>query len=181
MTCPATPDLKGLIGLFYEDSESLGRFEEVGSQDIPDKYRELLAHDDHMTVTVESFHDCRVDVDVLDTRVTGTHYARKILLRRQSDGHVVQFGIVRLNFAYLGPQVRREIERQRTPLGRVLIEHDVLRTVQLVALWKVDAGVELARLLDIPHPSCTYGRTAVIYCNGEPAVEVLEVVAPVAH
>jgi chorismate-pyruvate lyase len=181
VTCPATPDLQALIGLFYDDSESLARFEEVQSQDIPGKYRELLAHNDHMTVTVESFHDCRVDVDVLDTRLTGTHYARKILLRRQSDGRVVQFGIVRLNFDYLPPEVRDEIQAQQTPLGRVLIERDVMRTVQLVALWKVEAGRELCELLGVPNAAVTYGRTAVIYCNGDPAVEVLEVVTPVTH
>jgi hypothetical protein len=38
----------------------------------------LLAHDSHMTVTVERFHNGHVDVRVLETNITPTHYARKI-------------------------------------------------------------------------------------------------------
>jgi hypothetical protein len=36
----------------------------------------------------------------------------------------------------------------------------------------------LATLLGIATSSTIYGRTALIYCDGEPAVELLEIVAP---
>lgn len=174
----ATPDLENLLDLFYKQSDALGAFEEVAEADLPEVYRGLLAHDKHMTVTVEAFHGCSVDVEVLDTHITNTHYARKILLTRQSDGAVVQYGIVRLNLDYLGEEARREIESQQTPLGRVLIKHNVLRTVRLLALWKIRPGEELRKLFGLAEPSTCYGRTALIYCNGIPAVELLEIVTP---
>jgi hypothetical protein len=34
-------------------------------------------------------------------------------------------------------------------------------------------------MFDIGPADTTYGRTAVIDCNGEPAVELLEIVTPV--
>jgi hypothetical protein len=34
-------------------------------------------------------------------------------------------------------------------------------------------------LLGVPEGTTTFGRTAMIHCNGEPAVELLEIVAPV--
>ena len=61
--------------------------------------------EEHMTVTVEEFHHSPVDV-VLAKKTVLPHYARKILLSRQTDGRVVQFGIVRLNFSYLAPEVQ---------------------------------------------------------------------------
>lgn len=176
----ATPDLQTLVSLFYPAPDDLGTFEEVEAPTLPEPYRQLLAHDEHMTVTVESFHDSPVDVQVLETNVTDSHYSRKILLARKSDGQVVQFGIVRLNFDFLDDQVRREIEGQGTPLGRVLIRHNVLRQVQLSTLWKISAGEDLRKLFGLQKPTVTYGRTALIYCNGEPAVELLEVVTPVS-
>ncbi|MCO6459173.1 MAG: hypothetical protein J5I93_28015 [Pirellulaceae bacterium] len=179
MTSPAPPDLQTLVSLFYDDPRRLASFDEVKADALPPAYQQLLDHHDHMTVTVEAFHSSAVDVEVLERRVAEGHYSRKIILRRQSDGRVVQFGIVRLNLEQLQPDVRREIESERTPLGRVLIEHDVMREVQLVALWRVGASRELARWLELPQPSVTYGRTALIYCHGEPAVELLEIVAPV--
>jgi chorismate-pyruvate lyase len=174
-----TPDeLYALTGLFYEQPAELGQFEEVLLSRIPGPYRELLAHTDHMTVTVEQFHESPVDVHVLDTLITPTHYARKITLTRQRDGRVVQFGIMRVKLDVLSPEVRAEIESQQTPLGRVLIKHDVLRKIHLMSLWRVMPGKDLRRIFGLASPQITYGRAAVIDCNGEPAIELLEIVTP---
>ena len=174
-----TPDLDTLIGLFYERPELLGRFKEVDSRDLERDYRMLLAHDSHMTVTVERFHNGPVDVQVLEAEPTDTHYARKILLRRASDGQVVQFGIMRLDYSCLSPEVRREIESQQTPLGRILIAHNVLRAVHLTRLYEVTPGEDLRKLFGLSPGEITFGRTAVIHFDGEPAVELLEIVTPV--
>ena len=139
----------------------------------------LLAHDSHMTVTVERFHNGPVNVRVLETQLSGEHYAHKILLTRQSDGVVVQFGIMRLDFSTVSPAVRREVESQQTPLGRILIQHNVLREVHLTKLWRVTPGEDLCRLFNVSRDQVTYGRTAIIHCDGEPAIELLEIVTPV--
>ena len=173
-----TPELQALTSLFYESAQALGNFQEVKADAIPLLYRRLLAHDQHMTVTVESHHGCPVDVQVLSAQTFGDLYARKILLTRQRDGAVVQFGIVRLNLAFLPTDARREIEAQHTPLGHVLIQHNILRNVRLLSLWRIDPSPELCRLLELARPETCYGRTALIYCNGVPAVELLEIVTP---
>jgi chorismate-pyruvate lyase len=173
-----TPDLTELISLFYPSAAALGEFERVTPGSLPPPYRKLLAHYEHMTVTVEEFHGCRVDVRVLEAKRGSQEYCRKILLTRQSDGQVVQFGIVRLNLGYLEEPVRREIVSQGTPLGRVLIEHNVLREVELVGAWRIAPGPDLVKLFGLTEPTTCYGRTAIIHCNGEPAVELLEIVTP---
>ena len=176
---PVTPDLETLARLFYGGLESLGDFTELVADELPDAYRLLLAHDAHMTVSVEKFHESPVRVRVLDKLVTPTHYARKILLERRSDGRVVQFGIMRVNFTYLSPAVRAEIQSEAAPLGRILIQHEVLRQVRLGSLWRIAMGAELTRLFGLDGPGITYGRTALIDCNGVPAVELIEIVSPV--
>ena len=173
------PDLDTLVALFYPHPEDLGVFEEMDSHGMARDYRMLLAHDSHMTVTVERFYNEPVDVRVLGTQRTGEHYARKILLTRQSNGHVVQFGIMRLDFSCVSPQVRREVESEATPLGRILIAHNVLRVVHLTKLWRVTPGADLRKLFGISADHITYGRTAIIDCDGKPAIELLEIVAPV--
>jgi len=179
VTNTLTPDLETLVRLFYPQLAELGQFDEVDSHDLERDFRMLLAHESHMTVTVERFHNCPVDVRVLETQLTGDHYARKILLARQSDGAVVQFGIMRLDFSTVSAAVRREVEGQGTPLGRILIQHNVLTKVHLSKLWKVTPGLELRRHFHMSPGQITYGRTAVIHCDGEPAVELLEIVSPV--
>jgi chorismate-pyruvate lyase len=174
----ATPELKALVHLFYPSLSDLGQFKEVAENEMPEVPRKLLWHDAHMTVTVESHHGQSVDVSVLNTHVTPTHYSRRILLSRQSDRRVVQFGIVRLNSTFLGDDVRKEIESESTPLGRILIEHNVLRDVRLLSLWRIEPGSDLVKQFGLEKPETCYGRTALIYCNGLPAVELLEVVTP---
>lgn len=172
-------DLAELVDLFYDQVSSIGEFAEVTSEEIPTATRELLDHEQHMTVTVEKFHCCPVEVNVLRSQLEGDWYAREIILRRSSDGEVVQYGIVRLNLALLADSVKQEILAANKPLGRVLIEHDVLRSVRLLSLQKIAAGPVLRRLFDLKSGDICYGRTAIIFCDEQPAIQLLEVVPAV--
>ena len=138
----------------------------------------LLVHDLHMTVTMETYHRSPVDVHVVDRRIEGDIYSRKILLTKQGTNNVVQFGLVRFDFQYVTEAVRKEIVAEHTPLGRVLINHNVLRQVDLNAILRFTAGPGLAKYLQMPEGGVTYGRIATIFCNQKPAIDLLEISAP---
>lgn len=171
--------LNRLCNAFYESPGELGEFIPVADHALPTPYASLLAHNHHMTVAVEQYHGCEVDVKVLERKVSPTDYARTILLTRQTDGCVVQFGIMRVMLGYLAPHVRAEIESESVPLGRVLIRHHVMRQVELVGLYRVNPMPPLSHLLNVDPQVVTFGRTARIHVAGEPAVELLEIVTPV--
>jgi chorismate-pyruvate lyase len=170
------PDLAELIGLFHQASDDLGAFAAAAKLSAP--FAELLDHGNHMTVTVERFHDCPVDVQVLRERLSDDYYAREILLRRTRDGRVVQHGIVQIDRRSLPPDVWREIEARGEPLGRILIRHQVHREVELCGLWQVAAGPKLSEWFDCPASTITYGRTALIHFDRQPALKLLEIIAP---
>lgn len=178
---PPSVNLDRLVHTFYHDvsgSRALAAFEAVES--APEPYDRLLNHNEHMTVTVESHYGQSVDVVVHRTTREGVWYAREITLVTSESRQIVQYGIVRLKTDAVAPAVWQEIEEQKTPLGRVLIEHNVLREVQLCGLWHVQCGQCLASLMHQVIGSIAYGRTALIYCDGEPAIELLEILAPIA-
>jgi chorismate-pyruvate lyase len=177
----ATPELTSLVELFYPSHDELGTFVPVQASALPPAFSRLLNHSGHMTETVEDFFGGEVDVRVLDKKVTRSHYARKILLARHRDGLIVQFGIMRIAFGCLDDEVRRKIESEFAPLGRILVEHDILRTVRLMALWQVTTGPELRSHFHLERPETTYGRTAMIYLDKIPSVELLEIIAPCAR
>lgn len=174
----ASPQLLALVQLFYHELEQLGQFTAVDAESIPALPRRLLAHNQHMTVTVEGWQGVPVRVDVLARHETPTHYARKILLRRSDDSRAVQFGIMRVNLQLLHATVRKAILAAAAPLGRVLLQHGVLTEVQLCDLWRILPSAELAGWLSVGPDEQLYGRTAVIDCDGARAVELLEIVAP---
>ena len=184
LPCQATPDvnalieLKSLLDLFPDTPPLLNEAEHVASSTTPEPYKSLLVHEHHMTVTMENYHHSRVEVRVLDRNRDEANYARKILLLKQGTEDVVQFGIVRFNFQYVTEQVKREIMDENIPLGRVLIAHNVLRHIDLNAILRVACGPTLARHFGCPENARTYGRLATIFCNNLPAVDLLEISAP---
>ena len=169
-------DLDTLVSLFFADASPIGEFKQVAAADLQQPFQTLLNHQSHMTVTVERYHQSPVDVQVLDTRRDGSFYSRKILLNRQSDSGVVQFGIVSIDTDALQPKIFAEIAQQKTPLGRILINHGVLRDVHLNKLYQISAGPELARHFNVAEGEMVAGRTAIIDCDGKPAIGLLEIV-----
>lgn len=167
-----------LAGLFYDPLGGLGRLTPVGEGDLPVEPLTLLAHAGHMTVTLEAWHESLVDVKVVSERRDPGSYARHSLLTRRSDGRVVQSGVMRIDLGGLPEGVRRAVELGECPLGRILIRSNLLREVELLALWRLEAGPTLAAELEIPSGAVIHGRSARILVEGRPAVELLEIVPP---
>ncbi len=172
------PTFEHLYRLF-PDSPDRSKAVEVPADDVPDPYHRLLVHTHHMTVTVEQFYGSAVDVQVLNCRRNGNEYARKILLSLKEGAHdVVQFGLVRINLGVCPDPVRAEIVEGKIPLGRVLIKHDMLRRIEPIAFLRVNLSATMAEWFRVPPGTETYGRIGVIYTGERPAVEVLEILAP---
>jgi hypothetical protein len=166
-----------LYSLFGQEPPRLRTIDPGG---VPAPYVHLLAHENHMTVTVERHHGGPVHLVVLDQLHREPLYARKILLLDSSTRRPVQFGIMQFDFRHCSPEVREEILGRAKPLGRILIESGVLRRVSTHQLLEIEPDDEIRRHfgLSAAWPGVVYGRLATIFCNDEPAVNLLEVVAP---
>ncbi|MCI0682898.1 MAG: hypothetical protein L0Y71_12415 [Gemmataceae bacterium] len=173
----ADPRLSDFFPLF-PPTDWLRAYEIIAADQVPQPYHKLLVHEHHMTVTVEEHHGSLVDVRVLERVHEGDTYARKILLALQSTGRIVQFGLVRIHFQYCSVAVREEIVAAQTPLGRILIDHNVLRRIEPTAFLRILPGPAMMTWFDIKAHQPVYGRLALIHCDDQPAVELLEIVAP---
>jgi hypothetical protein len=151
--------------------------EEVSADQLPEPFHWLLVHRNHMTKVLEAQYGRPMELEVLEHHLDDEFYTRKILLRPQGHNEIVEVGIVRLNFRYMSPAVRDEILKRETPLGAILIRHKVLRKVQPRWYMKFPANAPLLVATGVSFPHDTYGRIGTIYCNHEPAIEVLEVVS----
>lgn len=185
---PATPLLAGLSDqdyvfplVIFDDvlwpSDSTAHL--IHASALPEPYRLLLAHTEHMTVTMEAFHGAPVEVRVLEAGRLGDFYHRRIILTLEGSGKIVQYGLVRIDLSLLPAAVRNAILAEDTPLGRILIEHNVLRRVEPTAFMRIEPGPTLMQALELPRQTPLYGRTGVIFCDDRPAIAVLEVSSPV--
>ena len=170
-----TPSAARLASLFYDSLDELGQFTPVTVDQLPADYRSLLAHNDHMTVALEAFHNSLVDVRALAEWRDDSSYARASVLSRQTDGTVVQFGIMRIWLADLPAAAQDEITSKRSPLGRVLIRHNLLRDVELITLWQIAPGRILREALQLNNDNSIFGRSAQILVDERPTVQLLEI------
>jgi chorismate-pyruvate lyase len=173
-------ELQELESLFPEpDGRALYlSAEHVAKEATPEPYHRMLVHEHHMTISMEAWHDCPVDVEVMASRFEQGLYLRKIRLHKGGTRTPVLFGYVRFNLDFVTEKVRNEIITEKIPLGRVLIQHNVFRHVDLGAILKFTAGPGLAEYLSMPTGDVTYGRLVTIFCNGSPAIDLLEVTSP---
>ena len=149
----------------------------LAEKELPEPYKQLLAHDSHMTTSLEAYHGFPVLLEVLEERENPDQYHRKILLTSGPGRHVVEVGVVRINLAYTSTDVRNEIVAKKAPLGDILIRHNVLRDIEPKWFFRFKGPPALKGAFDRALPEPIYGRVGVIHCDGEPAIELLEVIA----
>ena len=164
----------GLCEEFLDIDALLADSRCVDPAETPAPYRELLVHNEHMTTKLAAFHGAAVELRVLGERLGAGSYNREIALALPG-GDVVEFGAVRVRFQHVPDDVRAEILARQTPLGDILIRHDVLRRIE--PRWFVRFGPGSSVLgYFAAGTGEAYGRIGTIYCDGEPAIELLEVV-----
>jgi chorismate-pyruvate lyase len=165
-----------LLLAFFGDA-AVPHSEGIPAPAIPDPYRTLLVHNHHMTVTLERHHKSSVRVAPYQIHRNGSFYGRKLDLLVES-GKVVMTGIMLFNFSFCAASVQEQIIEGKTPLGRILIEHGILREITATAFLRIAADDPLVARFKLPTVQPAYGRLATIYCDGKPAVDLLEVVVP---
>jgi chorismate-pyruvate lyase len=168
------PDLRVLLGLFPHAEDVVDGMV-IPAEQMPPPYQDLLVHEKHMTLTMESFHHGSVDVRILERQREGSLYARRILLVLRRSGQVVLYGLVRIDLRLCSPQVQTEILLGWKPLGRILIEHNVMRRIEPTAFLRVTPGPTLVSRFALPSAVPLFGRLAFIHCNEQPAIELLEI------
>ena len=152
----------------------------VQPEEIPHPDDQLLVHHEHMTVALERFHGAPVEVHVQGEHrsADGDLYSRKIFLTPTGTPEkVVEWGIVRLDFRYMDDAVRDEILFKQMPLGAILIKHNVHRRIKPRFFLRFPPGGPVLKLFGAQETQPVYGRLGTIYCDDEPAIELLEIVS----
>jgi hypothetical protein len=148
----------------------------IQPENIPHPEDELLVHHEHMTVTLQRHHGKAVNVTVMDERFEGHFYRRKIKLTLAGTDRIVELGAVRLDLRYMPEEVSNEIRRKESPLGAILIKHNLHRRVKPRYFLRVPPASPVLDLFNVQTTEPVYGRLGTIYCDDEPCIELMEIV-----
>jgi hypothetical protein len=152
----------------------------VQPNEIPHPADVLLVHHEHMTEVLRRRYGQDVNVHVLDEQLDGDRYTRKVKLTPTGSGLIVEWGIVTLDFRYMSSAVRDEILAKRAPLGAILINHNVHRRIKPRWFMRFAPRGPVLNWFGESGDQPMYGRIGTIYCDEEPAIELLEIVTAVS-
>jgi hypothetical protein len=151
----------------------------VQPNEIPHPADALLVHHEHMTEVLQRHYGNPVRVHVLDERIDTSIYTRKVRLTLSTDDSTVEWGIARLDFRFMSDAIRDEILAKQTPLGAILIRHNVHRRIKPRWFMRFPPRGPMLSLFGETSDQPMFGRIGTIYCNHEPAIELLEIVTGV--
>lgn len=172
---PTTAWDRLLVGL---PAVHLPRPEVVPPEAMPDWAQQLLHHDEHMTEIMARHHGGHVVVEVQRRHRLGDDYWRQIVLRIADRPTIIQGGLVRIHLPGLAAPVAEAILREQVPLGYLLMDHQVLRRIELHHLIRFPPDPALAGWLGGDADAPAWGRLATLHCDEEPVIELCEVLPP---
>lgn len=174
---PARQTLKELCAPFFEDLQWVDRCEVFNSAQMPPSAQTLLAHGGHMTATLRLHYPGMIYLNVVADCAQGKFYRRRILLTLDNPHRVVEVGVVRLNLELMPQGARKSILEKKAPLGDILAAHGVMTKVEPRWFIRFPPDSPVVECFERGPEVAAFGRVATIHCNGEEAIELLEVVA----
>jgi chorismate-pyruvate lyase len=179
--CPP-PLVCGLYPLdeFYAlRGEVVPPIERAEPEEIPQPQRALLAHESDMTSTLESFYRKRLRVEVLARHTVENEYCREVALRLEENGRRVEFGAIKIMLDLFPAEVRREILRERQPLGRILTGAGVDFYSRPHLYLRVRSDDFINRALGLSGSHILYGRRNTLVDSwSRPLAEIVEILPP---
>jgi len=186
MTAPASPNLDpmparraltDLCAPFFDDLSWVDRTVVVEPGQLPPTAQLLLAHGGHMTATLRMQYQGMIALHVVADCAQQKFYSRRILLAVEDPRRVVEMGVVRLNPDLLPEGARQAILEKRSPLGDILAAYGVMTKVEPKWFVRFPSGSPVVECFERGPAVEAFGRIATIHCNGDEAIELLEVVA----
>jgi chorismate-pyruvate lyase len=153
--------------------------EQIGGEEVPQPYHDLLVHTDDMTPTLEKFFDERIFLNVISRQTRGDFYFREVVLLTQRTRTPVEFGAIKINLALVPAAPKRLILEEQEPLGTILNEFKLAHTSRPKAFLWVEADAFIKGALQLSGKRILYGRRNTLFDPQHRALaEIVEILPP---
>ena len=150
-------------------------FVEIPETEIPQPQRQLLAHSNDMTPTLESFYRQNIALNVLHKTVTDEYLHRMVTLDCENDEPVL-FGAICIHLLQFPEPIRSKTLACRQPLGSILRDHPLPHSSEPLFFFRVLSDAVINRAFGMTQSRWLFGRlNRLLLPDGQPLVEVVEI------
>ena len=155
-------------------------FKEIESQELPEPYRHLLAHEGDMTTRLENAYQSSIRVNRLRSSNNGKNYFREVILESSdSPPRAVEYGAIEIQLSHLSDLAKEEVIAGEKPLGGILNEGRIPYACELRGFFKIMPDASIVEAFGMEAPVELFGRSNRIKTrSGETIALIVEVLPP---
>jgi hypothetical protein len=162
--------------LHGRDSSSPLQPSALPAEAMPQPYRALLAHENDMTQTLQTYHGEETVLKVHQSKHDGTDYLREVSLVLAPSGSAVEYGAICLHLAPFSDTMREAILDNTRPLGALIASQQLKVTHNPGPYFSVQPDARILDLLSLKQASTLYGRCNTIRLSDDtPIAQVVEI------
>lgn len=164
------------IDLF--DSLGLGQSEIkfIEKNQLPKTDRELLAHGNDMTPTLNKYFASSIYLSVISKKIVGDTMTREVLLRLTKNDQIVEYGGIQINLDLFQNEAREKVEEAYTPLGQILEDFNIAHFGRPNHFFEIKNNTKLKGHFKDCFAEILYGRCNIIYLKENlPLAYIIEI------
>ena len=155
-------------------------FKEIESQELPEPYRQLLAHEGDMTSRLQNAYRSSIRVNRLRSSNDGKNYFREVILETlDSPARAVEYGAIEIHLPQLPEVVNESIIAGEMPLGGILNVARIPYACSLRGFFKIMPDAPIVEAFGMERPMELFGRSNRIQTRtGETIALIVEILPP---
>ena len=155
-------------------------FQEIESQELPEPYKELLAHEGDMTSRLENAYRSSIRVNMLRSSNDGKNYYREVILQTSdSPSRAVEYGAIEIQLSHLPDFAKEEVIVGEKPLGGILNEGRIPYGCELRGFFKISPDSSIKEAFAMETPVELFGRSNRIKArSGDTIAMIVEILPP---
>jgi len=155
-------------------------FKEIESQELPEPYKQLLAHEGDMTSRLENAYQSSIRVNRLRSSNDGKNYFREVILETlDSPPRVVEYGAIEIQLSNLPDVAKEAVIGGEKPLGGILNEGRIPYTCELRGFFKIIPDASIIEAFVMEKPLELFGRSNKIQTRfGDTIALIVEILPP---
>ena len=155
-------------------------FKEIESNELPQPYRQLLAHEGDMTSRLENAYRSSIRVNRLRSSNDGKNYFREVILETtDSPSRAVEYGAIEIQLSNLPDLAKEAVIGGEKPLGGILNEGRIPYGCELRGFFKVIPDESIQKAFAMETPVELFGRSNRIKArSGDTIAMIVEILPP---